>query len=127
MHRVVFLTGRHISKFVLDDCEHFPNSVKDAASKLVLVVDGQPAAQHLRDSGLQNLSDLQFVKRLLSQDVEVLLLLRFVAKILRIVTHLCHLTEDLLRIDSCSHATLKAVCLAKDAIGGVLFETFLAT
>ena len=52
---VVFLTGGYISQLVLDHGEHFSNSVKDAASELVLVVDREPAAKHSCDGRLENL------------------------------------------------------------------------
>lgn len=55
MGRVKFLTGRHISELVLDDCEHLTNGVENAACEFVLIVDGQPATYHLSDGGLENL------------------------------------------------------------------------
>ena len=52
MGSVKFLTGGHISELVLDDSEHLTDGVENTARELVLVIDGQPAAQHLADSGL---------------------------------------------------------------------------
>lgn len=55
---MMLLTRRHISQLVLDDCEHLTDSVEYAAGEFVLVIDGEPAAEHRSDVGLEDLSDL---------------------------------------------------------------------
>ena len=52
---VELLAGRYVGKLVLDDCEHLSHRIEDTARELVLVIDGQPAAQHLRNGRLEHL------------------------------------------------------------------------
>ena len=42
---VMVLRGRLVSQLVLDHGEHFADGEKDAPSKFVLIVDGEPLAK----------------------------------------------------------------------------------
>ena len=62
---VEVLTGGDVGKLVLNHSEHLSHRVVDATGELVLVVDCEPAAEHLRNIGLQHLRDAQLVESFL--------------------------------------------------------------
>ena len=63
-----------------------------------MVVQGEPAVQHLHNLRLEDLGDGKLAERLLSQDLVVLELLGPGSKLLRILSRVGHLAEDILRI-----------------------------
>ena len=104
MLSVMLLARRHVSQLVLDDREHLTHRVEDAPGELVLVIDGEPAAEHRGDLGFEDLGDLLAVEGLRVQHGEVLVGLRTISETAVVLRRQIHLHEDVLRIGRCSRS-----------------------
>ena len=98
MFSVHLLTRWHVSQLVLDDCEHLADRVKDAPRKFVLVIDSQPATEHLCNVSLEDLSDLLLDEWLLVEHSEVLVRLWSLSETAIVLRCAVHLHEDVFRI-----------------------------
>ena len=98
MRGVHLLTGGHVSKLVLYDCEHLADGVENTSSELVLVIYGQPAAQHRRNFGFEHLGDLLANEGFLIQHSEVLAGFRALTETSVVLGRRGHLEEDILGV-----------------------------
>ena len=96
--RVIVLTGGDICDHALHNSVHLSNSGKDALSELFLVVNCEPAAEHLRNVGLQHLRDAQLAESFLVQYFMVFELSWLSAELLRILGCVSHATENVFGI-----------------------------
>ena len=103
MLRVIVLTGGDICDHALHNSVHLTTGGKDALSELFLVVDCEPAAEHLRNVGLQHLRDAQLVESFLVQYFMVFELCWLGAELLRILSCVSHATENIFGISHLLH------------------------
>ena len=122
MFSVMLLTRRHISQLVLDDCEHLADCVEDASGKFVLVIDSQPATEHLCDVRLEDLSDLLPDEWLLVQHSVVLVRLWTLSETAIVLRCAVHLHEDVFCIGLSIH--VQKVIRGLRIVCWIFFEAF---
>ena len=84
VHCLSILIVWDFCKLVFHNCIHISDNEENPASELVLVIDSKPPVEQCGDFRLEDLSDGQFMKRLLVENFEVLLRLRNISKVLTI-------------------------------------------
>ena len=122
MFGVMFLTRWHISQLVLDDCKHLADRVEDASGKFVLVIDRQPATEHLCDVRLEDLRDLLLDEWLLVQHSEVLIRPWALAETAIVLRRAIHLHEDVFCIGLSVH--VQKVIRGHGVVSWILLEAF---